>query len=411
MLKKLRWRFITMAMVAIISVMLVLLLTINISNYIAATNELDNTLQIFSTKVSHMTPDDHPNPPSRAPDHSNNFSPALREQNSMNILNVYCTANGQILSVDHNPFRTITDEDLDRIIPEIVERNKTSGYYSSYRYLVQDTDYGLKVSLLGCAVVLQNLRIMLTVTSTVSVISTLAIFALIVAFSNKAIKPYIKNIERQKQFITDAGHELKTPITSIATSADVLAIEHTDNEWVQNIQKQSVRLSKLVTNLVTLSRLDEENPFPEATEFLLSDAVWEISEPFVALAKADNKCYNQNIQDDLHLVGDRAAIQQMISILLDNAIKYSNSEGTIRLDVFRRNKSIVIQVSNTSDHVDTTEISRLFDRFYRPDKSRSKDTGGTGIGLSIAKATAEVHNGKITVSCSDDSIIRFTVIF
>ena len=202
-------------------------------------------------------------------------------------------------------------------------------------------------------------------------------------------------MEAQKQFITNASHELKTPLTAIATSADVLAMEHGDDEWVRNIQAQAARLAKLITNLVTLSRLDEENPFPARASFSLSDALWEISEPFVSLSQAKGKTYTQEIADGLTVVGDRTAIQQMVSILLDNALKYSPDGGCIALTARRSGKRTELTVSNTVDTDQPTDTDRLFDRFYRADESHSHAVSGTGIGLSIAKATVEAHGGKI----------------
>ena len=141
-----------------------------------------------------------------------------------------------------------------------------------------------------------------------------------------------------------ASHELKTPLTAISTSADVLAMESGENEWVQNIQSQSGRLSRRISSLVTLCRLDEENPFPERTEFSLSDAVWEIAEPFSSLAAAKGKEYTQYIEDGITITGGRTAIGQLVSILLDNAIRYSADCGVIRLHVCRSGKSAEIEV-------------------------------------------------------------------
>lgn len=406
MLNKLRWRFILSAMTAIFAVMLILLIAINISNYIISTNELDNTLQ----KLSELSPSTIRPAPNYDHTHTeNNISPSPERQHSFSFFNVYCFFNGEILSIEKASFISISDENISEITSAVLSKNRTSGYYSGYRYMIQETTFGLKISFLGCAIELQHMRNLFYLSLIVAVISLLAVFGLVAGFSHRAIDPYVKNIEQQKQFITDASHELKTPLTSIATSADVLAMEYENNEWIQNIQNQTVRLGKLVTNLVTLSRLDEENPFPDKSNFSLSDAIWEISEPFATLASVKGKSYNQHIEDDLQLVGDKIAIQQMVSILLDNAIKHSDDDGNIQLNVHQKNNNIIIQVYNTCDHVDSNEIHKLFERFYRTDKSRSKNTGGTGIGLSIAKATAEAHNGKITVSSSDKHSICFTV--
>ena len=176
--------------------------------------------------------------------------------------------------------------------------------------------------------------------------SLVLVFLLVLFFSRYAILPFAENIERQKRFITDAGHELKTPIASIAASADAAAMEHEGDRWIENIQKQTVRLGRLVNDLVALSRLDEEAPFPEKEDFSLSDAAWEAAEPFAALAQARGKRYAQRIEDDLVLHGDRDSVRQLISILLDNAVRHSDEGGDIRMEVCRKRGRACIQVEN-----------------------------------------------------------------
>ena len=234
-------------------------------------------------------------------------------------------------------------------------------------------------------------------------------FVIILLLSKRALDPYMRNIEQQKQFITDAGHELKTPLTAIAASADVLAMDDENNEWVQNIQLQVQRLAKLVNALVTLSRLDEEQPLPEQTDFVLSDVIWEIAEPMRSLAEAKGKTFTQNIEDGMRMHGDSASIGQLVSILLDNALKYSSPGGEIRLAAFKRHRENIIEVSNPCALMDTEHIDRLFDRFYRPDESRTASTGGTGIGLSIARAITEAHSGTIAAESADGTSITFRV--
>ena len=161
-------------------------------------------------------------------------------------------------------------------------------------------------------------------------------------------------------------------------------------------------MSRMVADLVTLSRLDEENPFLERTEFSLSDAVWEVAEPFASLAKAQGKKYSQRIEENLTLCGNPDATRQMISVLLDNAMKYSDENGTIRLDVYKVHGKTKIEVFNTCVLEETQNLSRLFDRFYRPDEARSAAGGGFGIGLSIARSIAEGHRGSIRAKSADD---------
>lgn len=189
----------------------------------------------------------------------------------------------------------------------------------------------------------------------------------------------------------------------------MIEMEHGEDEWTKNIHNQTSKMTRMVTDLVMLSRLDEENPFPDKTEFSLSDAAWEVAEPFASLAKAQGKNYTQRIEENITLCGNPDAVRQLISVLLDNALKYSDENGTIRLDIYQIHGKKKIEVFNICVLEDTKNLSRLFDRFYRPDASRSRKTGGTGIGLSIAKAVVEVHGGKIRVNSKDGKSIKFQV--
>ena len=317
---------------------------------------------------------------------------------------------GNVLSVNMEHIASISSEDATGYATEVLQSGRTSGYYEEYRYLKKDSSSGCSIIFLNSEREIQAMQRLLLVSGVVTLVSLSIVFLLVVLFSKRAIAPYIRNIEAQKQFVTDASHELKTPLTAIATSADILAMETEGNEWVANIQQQCSRLAMLVSNLITLSRLNEDKPFPEKTTFSLSEAVWEISEPIHAIAEARGKVYTQNIENDLFLCGDKNGIQQMVSILLDNAVKYSDAGGKIHLNVQKRQRKIVITVSNTFTQQDTMDLNRLFDRFYRPDQSRAVNSGGMGIGLSIAKATAEAHGGKISAKYSDQNTICFTVV-
>ena len=233
------------------------------------------------------------------------------------------------------------------------------------------------------------------------------IFLLVLIFSTRAIRPYLKNMEQQKRFITDAGHELKTPLTSIATSAEVLAMEAGgDNEWIDNIRSQTGRMTRLVNDLVALSRMNEELPFPEMSDFSLTDASWEIADSFISAARARGLSLECRIADGLRMKGDQASIQRLISILLDNAVKYASS-GTITLTVSSQHGKKRIVVSNRCVLPDGFDTTRLFERFYRPDTSRSAATGGTGVGLAMAKAIVEAHHGSIRAQRPDRETIQF----
>ena len=394
MLKKMRWRFIGAAMAAFTAVVLTLLCFVNLWNYHSVTNQQDEAL----TRLMEVENQQMPFSPGRgAPpfDDWSHFSPEV--QYSLRFFSVHYDTNGIVSRVNQDYIASISESDAETYADAVLESGKAHGYESGYRYLVSTTEDETVVLFLNSEREIQTMRSLLWITLAIAAACLVVVFGLVVLFSRRAITPYLKNMEAQKQFITNASHELKTPLTAISTSADVLAMEHDGDEWVHNIQVQSGRLSKLITSLVALSRLDEENPFPVRTEFSLSDALWEISEPFGSLAQAKGKAYTQDIADGLTVTGDRTAIQQMFSILLDNALKYSPDGGSISLTTQRSGKRAEVTVSNTVDTAQSIDTTRLFDRFYRADESHSGAVSGTGIGLSIVKATVEAHGGTISV--------------
>lgn len=406
MLKKMRWRFIGAAMAAFTSVVLILLCFVNVWNYCSMTGQQDATLSRLLEVDQKGTdaPDGETAPPF---DSMDRFSPEVPYM--IRFFSVHLAENGTVERINQNYIASISEADAEAYADNVLAHGKTHGYENGYRYLVSSEGGKTAVLFLNSERELQAMKSLLWITLAIAGLCLVVVFGLVVLFSRRAITPYLKNMEAQKQFITNASHELKTPLTAISTSADVLAMEHDGDEWVHNIQVQSGRLAKLITNLVTLSRLDEEDPFPVRTEFSLSDALWEIREPFVSLLQAKGKTYTQDIADGLTVTGDRAAIQQMVSILLDNALKYSPDGGSISLTARRSGKKVEIAVSNTVDGTQCTDVGRLFDRFYRADESHSNTVSGTGIGLSIAKATAEAHGGKISAK-QTGNMITFQVL-
>ncbi len=405
MLKKMRWRFIGAAMAAFIAVVLTLLCFVNIWNYFSITQQQDATLdQLLEVDQSNAEiPAGEITPPFESLGRFSQEVPYM-----IRFFSVHLSEDGTVVRINQNYIASISEADAETYADTVLSHGKTHGYESGYRYLVSQEDTETVILFLNSERELQTMRSLLWITLAIAAVCLVVVFGLVVLFSQRAITPYMKNMEAQKQFITNASHELKTPLTAISTSADVLAMEHDNDEWVHNIQVQSGRLSKLITSLVALSRLDEEDPFPVRTEFSLSDALWEISEPFVSLSQAKGKTYSQDIADGLSVTGDRTAIQQMVSILLDNALKYSPDGGSISLTAQRSGKKTEIVVSNTVDAAQSIDTARLFDRFYRADESHSGTVSGTGIGLSIAKATVDAHDGKISAK-QNGNMITFRV--
>ncbi|MDO5561031.1 MAG: HAMP domain-containing sensor histidine kinase [Oscillospiraceae bacterium] len=400
--KKLRRKFILMSMLSLTVVLLVLFGSINIFSYTLNTKMQDRTLHRIAEGGIRMPPNFPPDAPFGGP-----VSPEVSAMTRFFV--VVKDSGGKIKSTELEFISSVSSEEAKSYAEKVSKKGKTSGYCEEYRYYVYGQSNETIMIFLNCSNQLQQMKILLLLSFILSAMCFLIMLVLVIALSKKAVAPYMKNVEIQKRFITDAGHELKTPLTSIATSADVLALDDTSNEWVENIRTQTLRMSKLVGNLVMMSRLDEEHPIPDRAEFAVSEAIWESAEPFSAAARATGKRLELHIEDGMRQYGDVVSFQQMISVLLDNAIKYSDKSGYIRLDAFRKKQKTIIEVYNTCDLIDTKNLNRLFDRFYRADTSRSARISGTGVGLSIAKAIARAHGGDIIVKSKSGNSITFIV--
>ena len=234
------------------------------------------------------------------------------------------------------------------------------------------------------------------------------VYLVVTLLSRRAIDPVVKASEKQKQFITDAGHELKTPITVIATSLKVLEMESGENKWIDKSLAQTEKLRDLVNSLVSLSRMDEEQSPLKMCGFSLSDAVSEIVGSFADFAAANGHMLTAEIAPEILYHGDEYAIRQMVSILLDNAVKYASDGFPIRLTLEKGKKGPVLRTVNCCEGLTQQQADKLFDRFYRVDQSRT--TGGFGIGLSMARSIAEGHKGSIKATCCKENKIEFTVL-
>ncbi|MCI6957920.1 MAG: ATP-binding protein [Clostridiales bacterium] len=235
---------------------------------------------------------------------------------------------------------------------------------------------------------------------------------MVVYCSGRIVRPFAESYEKQKRFITDAGHEIKTPLTVLQADADILEMELGSNEWLSDMQGQIKHLSALTNDLVSLARMEEGETSLHLLEIPVSDVISEAAESFRSLAQAQGKTLAVRVEPMLSMAADEKSIRQLIGILLDNALKYSPEGSEITLNFSKQARQLKLTVTNTSSApLPGENPDILFERFYRVDSSRNSQTGGHGIGLSIAKAIVTAHGGKIHAATIADTALQITAQF
>lgn len=337
------------------------------------------------------------------------FSPELPYESR--YFSVDLSEDGTVQSSDTGQIAAVDFSMAVRYAKSILKSGKTQGFVGNYRYLVSDDVDKVQIVFLDCGRTLSGFWRFLVISVWMAAFGLVAVFILICLFSKRIIRPMSENYEKQKRFITDAGHEIKTPLTIIDADADVLEMELGENEWLADIRNQTRRMTALTNDLIYLSRMEEAKNGMPMIDFPLSDVTEEVADSFVMMAKAQNKKFTSSIEPYLTLHGDEKSIRQLISVLLDNALRYADPEGVISLELEKKGRNIRLSVYNTTAHISQEDTAHLFERFYRSDKSRNSDTGGYGIGLSIASAVVTAHKGKITAATKDERSLLITAVF
>ncbi len=407
MISKLQRKFVLSAVLAIFVVMTVIVGTIHIMNYRRIANNADQLLEILSENGGRfpMLPE-NPHQGGRRPDI---ISPETPFESRYFIVNV--AQDKTVSKADTGKIAAVDEETAQDYAKQVLKKGKRSGFIQQYRFLVRDTEGGTQVIFLDCMRDLAGFRSSLINTMIVCVIGMVSVFVLIIFFSGVILRPVIESYKKQKQFITDAGHELKTPLTIIDTNVEILEMDIGKNKWTESIHGQVQRLSALTSDLIALSRM-EEGAGIVMLDFSLSDAVEETVESIMPVIESQKKTISLDIEHGLSCCGDEKMIRRLILALLDNAVKYSGSRGYIRVELYRQPKKQknCLKIYNTAADIAPGAHNELFDRFYRTDQSRNSRTGGHGIGLSVAKAITDAYKGKISAVSEDGKSLTITVI-
>jgi len=284
------------------------------------------------------------------------------------------------------------------------------------RFLKQKTPFGLRIVFADRSYELSTLSHLVQTAAFVGIGTLLAFFLISLFLANWVLKPIEKSWEQQKQFVADASHELKTPLTVILANAGII-LSHKDDKvenqlkWLEYIQTEAQRMTTLVNNLLFLAKTDDAKNNEIYSEVNFSDVLWSSMLPFESVIFEQEKFLDSNIEPDIFVRGDESKLKQLIVILIDNACKYSDKNGRIKVELTQKQDKVKLTVNNTGEIITKDQIDNIFVRFYRVDKSRAREKGGYGLGLAIAESIVKSHNGKISVESTEETGTTFAAVF
>lgn len=291
---------------------------------------------------------------------------------------------------------------------EVIDTKSDSGYVQHYRYLVHRGKNGIRITFLSRYEAIEAFRDNTETLILVSVAGIAVMTVVLTMMSAKVVSPLVKNHQKQKEFITSASHELKTPLTVIHADAQLLESEIGENEWLTDIIKQTTNMTEMTHKLVYLAQAEEQDNHFVKIEFPISDIAEDVAGPYRSVAQSKGKNYTLDIQEGLSYCGDEKAIRELMTALLDNAFKYSTDGGNIVAKLSAEGRGVRFTVENTVSEINTKQLENFTERFYRTDTSDK--IKGFGIGLSLARVVVEAHKGKLTITLPKEGIIQISAI-
>lgn len=406
MIKKLKIKFIVLGTSVLFALLAAIVFAMNLVNYRSMINEADGIISLISENNGAFPVNFQP---------SNTVSIRISTETAYEsrFFSIAFDKNGNITDVNTNQIMSVDSGTAVKYGYKIYESGSKNGFLGIYRYVVTQDHDNTIVTFLDCDRRLSYYNNFLSTSLIMAAIGLEAGFLIIFIFSGRIVRPVAESYKKQKQFITDAGHEIKTPLAIINANVDLLEMESDEeNESLVDIRNQVERLRILTDDLIMLSKIEEGGQIMNKANFSLSDTVNESADSFYALAESQNKNIVCNIAPDICICGDKKYILQLNNILIENAIKYSSPSTDITVSLTKNGKYAELSIHNfTETEVDGSKLNSVFDRFYRTDSSRNSETGGYGIGLSVAKGIVSSHGGKISAATSDGHDFKITAVF
>ena len=411
MIKVLQKKFVFTAMIAVSILLFILLGIINVVNIVMVRTETDKTLAMISEadgNFDHIQP-----PPNATPPFDFRIEPKDERDKflSSNFFIVRLNGNGQIVFTDVSRTSLVDETSAEELALRVLGEGTSAGKAGKYRYQISSSRMGNEtviVFLDTSEEILSYVRV-LFLSGGIGIVCWILMLFMVMFLSKKAIRPIVENIERQKQFVTNAGHEIKTPLAIILANTEAMELYNGENKWSKNIREQTVRLNGLMKNLLLLAKMDEGAAEIMKSEISLSELVSENVRVFAEPFHLRNITLQTEIQPNMIIKANKEQMSQLISILLDNASKYTNDSGTVIVSLQKGDKRIKLLIKNSCEKLLDTPPDKMFDRFYRDDKARTQKTGGYGIGLSVARSIVEANKGSITAGYENPNFVSFTV--
>ena len=425
MLKKLSLRFSAAAIGALFVIELIMILFINGMNYSATLRQTDETLSMivenggrlpdkndfFADRQQERILSEVPPDIRRELEKRYGEDRADREfRYTIRYFSAVTDGRGNIYAVNTGNIATVSSDMAVEFSRDVFSKEDFLGFYNGMNFRCQVKSYpdGSRLAVFcDFSTAAQNFGRVMKLSGVIS-LGLLAVFSvIIILISKRVVKPVIENQEKQARFITDAGHELKTPLAIIRANTEVIEMTGGESEWTRSTINQTDRLSDLLQRMLMLAKSSESSSFAFA-ELDLTALAEKLAENFETYCTAEDKPLKADIAPDISLVGDVKMLDMLISTLLENAVKYGKAGESIGFSLAQAGKYAQITVTDLCSDPPTGDTKLLFDRFYRGDSSRTRETGGSGIGLSIAKTITEAHKGKIACAVEGE-LVTFTV--
>lgn len=410
MTRTLQKKFVVTAMAAISTLLLLLLGAINVANWIMVGNQIDRNLQMIAARETggEAAPPREDIPPRRFLEPPKNAYDTVL---SSNYFVVRYDPKGNITGIDVSRTSTVSEDDARERAALAYVRGRESGRDGRFRYLLQTSPAGSTIIFLDTSGERFSYLRILLLSAGVGAACWGLMLALVMFLSRRAIRPMEENIQRQKQFVTNAGHEIKTPLAIIQSNAEALELYQGESKWSRNIKEQTQRLDGLMKNLLTLARMDEGAGATRPEELLLSQMMEERVGDFLQPMEGRGIALKQEIQPDLTIRADRAQMEQLLSTLLDNSVKYTDEGGAVWVRLNRDGRQLRLSVENTCPALPDVPPEKLFDRFYRGNSARTQKSGGYGIGLAVARSLAQANGGSLRARYLPPNRICFEATF